>query len=102
MDAGEVTWAAGVLVTAEQEPGVPAGYAPHCRVFWGSHGCQYPRGHPPEVPHSCDCCECEDHPDPDPVNPGCKPSCVAKPPYYGKQTRFYGEDAEAPGLPIVS
>ena len=66
---------------------------PHCRVFWGSHGCAHPRGHAPEIPHACDCCECKD--------PGCKPSCVAKPPYYGLDTRFYGEDAAALGLPLV-
>jgi hypothetical protein len=30
------------------------------------------------------------------------PSCVAKPPYYGPTTHFYGEDAEALGLPMVS
>jgi len=65
---------------------------PHCRVYWGSHGCCHPRGHPPEVPHECDCCEC----------PGeCELSCMAKPPYYGPDTRFYGEDAEALGLPGV-
>lgn len=75
---------------------------PHCRVYWGSHGCRHPRGHSPEIPHECDCCECENHPDPDPDNPGSKPSCVAKPPYYGERTRFYGEDAEALGLPMVS
>jgi hypothetical protein len=65
-----------------------------CRVYWGSHGCHEPRGHPADVPHACDCCECP---------PGeCKPSCVARPPYYGPDTRFYGEEAEALGLPLVS
>jgi hypothetical protein len=67
----------------------PAEIEPHCRVFWGSHGCCHPRGHLPEVPHECDCCEC----------PGeCESSCVAKPPYYGPDTRFYGEEAEALGM----
>lgn len=70
-----------------------------CRVYWGSHGCDEPRGHPPEVPHACDCCECGSHPDPDPDNPGNEPSCVARPPYYGPGTRFFGEDAKALGLP---
>lgn len=65
-----------------------------CRVYWGSHGCHEPRGHGPDVPHACDCCECETHPDPD-------SGCVARPPYYGDGTRFYGEDAEALGLPLV-
>jgi hypothetical protein len=27
------------------------------------------------------------------------PSCVAAPPYYGPDTRFFGEDADAYGLP---
>lgn len=63
-----------------------------CRVYWGSHGCHEPRGHPAEVPHACDCCECEHHPDPE-------SGCVARAPYYGEHTRFYGEDAEALGLP---
>jgi hypothetical protein len=91
VDTGKVAREAGVLVTAGQETG---GHVPHCRVYWGSHGCRHPRGHPPEVPHECDCCEC---------GPGaCKPSCVARPPYYGPETRFYGEDAEALGLPGFS
>ncbi len=74
---------------------------PGCRVYWGSHGCHHPRGHAPEIPHECDCCECENHPDPDPDNLDSAPSCVAKPPYYGDKTLFYGEDAEALGLPLV-
>jgi hypothetical protein len=70
-----------------------------CRVYWGSHGCDEPRGHPGNVPHRCDCCECVNHPDPDPDNPGNESSCVAAPPYYGPDTRFFGEDAVALGLP---
>jgi hypothetical protein len=62
-----------------------------CHVYWGSHGCQNPRGHGPEIPHECNCCECKNHPD--------DLSCVAKPPYYGPETLFYGEDAEMLGLP---
>ena len=65
-----------------------------CRVYWGSHGCHEPRGHGSDAPHACDCCECETHPDPD-------SGCVARPPYYGDDTRFYGEDAETLGLPLV-
>lgn len=73
-----------------------------CRVYWGSHGCHLGRGHVQRdgTPHWCDCCECASHPDPDPDNPGSAPSCVAGPPYYGPDTRFYGEDAL--GLPLVS
>jgi hypothetical protein len=58
-----------------------------CRVYWGSHGCDRPRGH--DGPHACDCCECEDH-DRDHRERG----CVAKPPYYGEATHFWGEDAQ--------
>lgn len=64
---------------------------PKCRVYWGSHGCQLPRGHDPKVePHACDCCTCPDH-ERDHEGRG----CVALPPYYGGdgQTVFYGEDA---------
>lgn len=66
-----------------------------CRVYWGSHGCKHPRGHSPDIPHACDCCElCGCGPD------QCEPGCVAKPPYYGADTRFYGEDAEALGMVV--
>lgn len=66
-----------------------------CRVYWGSHGCALPRGH--EGPHECDCCTCHDH-EADPLNGATDPEdegvlCVAKPPYYGADTSFYGEDA---------
>lgn len=56
---------------------------PPCRVYWGSHGCARPRGH--EGAHWCDCCECDSHPQEG-------EGCVAGPPYYGPDTRFYGED----------
>ena len=83
------------------DPTAREGIAPGprwCRVYWGSHGCRRPRGHPPEVPHECDCCDCGDsHPD-----AGEGVLCVALPPYYGPETRFYGEDAEALGLPLVT
>jgi len=73
-----------------------------CRVYWGSHGCRHERGHDPEIPHECDCCECGNHPDPPSIAadadlPYC--TCVAKPPYYGPDTKFYGEEAETLGLP---
>lgn len=67
----------------------------HCRVYWGSHGCQLQRGH--EGTCECDCCECigphTDKPNKDML------VCVAKAPYYGPETKFYGEDARARGLP---
>lgn len=61
-----------------------------CNVYWGSHGCLLPKGHPGD--HWCDCCECPlgTHPNGDPEY-----KCAAGPPYYGPEliTRFYGEDA---------
>lgn len=56
-----------------------------CDTFWGSHGCQFLHGH--EGPCECHCCQCVNHPDPD-------SGCVAKPPYYGPETRFSGADAQ--------
>jgi hypothetical protein len=71
-----------------------------CDVNWGSHGCYHPRGHSPEIPHECPCCHCgERHPYPH--WPDTLVQCAAKPPYYGPDTRFYGGDAEALGLPLV-
>lgn len=61
-----------------------------CEVYWGSHGCHKPKNHPKEIPHECNCCECE--------GPECDPACVAKTPYYGPDTRFYGDDVENYGL----
>jgi hypothetical protein len=58
-----------------------------CRVYWGSHGCDRWRDH--EGPHIC--FSCWDEVDQD--------GYVGAPPYYGPDTRFYGEDAEALGLP---
>lgn len=81
-----------------QPPAPPDGGS--CRVYWGTHGCEHPRGHPAGMPHECDCCTCASHPDPDPDNPDSEPSCVAGPPYYGPSTLFYGEDTELYGLPV--
>jgi hypothetical protein len=63
------------------------GGTPRCRTYWGSHGCVLNRGHPTSEPHRCGCCVCEAHPD---VNE----ECVGAPPYYGPETKFYGEDAQ--------
>ncbi|WP_311208786.1 MULTISPECIES: hypothetical protein [unclassified Aeromicrobium] len=67
-----------------------------CRTFWGTHGCDLPRGHDVEKdPHACGCCDCDDHE----ANAGQRSDddgewvCVARPPYYGPDTKFYGEDA---------
>lgn len=54
-----------------------------CRVYWGSHGCMLPRGH--QGPHLCECSL-----KPPPTNPNVVN--VGAPPYYGPDTRFYGED----------
>jgi hypothetical protein len=58
-----------------------------CRVYWGSHGCCRPQGH--EGPHICDCVidSMQD------AREGVEN--VGAPPYYGPETRFYGEDSEA-------
>lgn len=69
---------------------VPPAPAPRCRVYWGTHGCRFDRGH--EGPHICVCCECDDHD----ATEGLLESgmwCVGAPPYYGDGTQFYGEDA---------
>lgn len=50
-----------------------------CRVYWGSHGCDRPRGH--EGPHLCLTCWSSD-----------EDGWVGAPPYYGPETNFYGED----------
>ena len=65
-----------------------------CRVYWGTHGCCLERGH--DGPHLCECADDEDVDpvtrkylsDPQLVN-------VGAPPYYGPDTRFYGEDTTA-------
>lgn len=66
-----------------------------CRVYWGSHGCSLARGH--DGSHACSCCDCpEGHHDgiqaPTLVDDE-DVVCVARAPYYGAETRFYGEDA---------
>lgn len=64
-----------------------------CQVYWGSHGCSLTRGH--EGACICSCCDntvqnCDDT------------GCVAHPPYYGPDTKFYGADAAERGLPTLS
>lgn len=63
-----------------------------CRTYWGSHGCDLRRGH--RGSHVCDCCECDSHPDPD-------SGCVGRAPYYGDETRFYGEDVDGWENPVT-
>ena len=79
-----------VFIEVEVEVVAERGHGPDCRVYWGSHGCRYPRGH--YGAHECDCCKCADHAKSNEIEPGV--TCVAKPPYYGPQTKFYGEDVK--------
>lgn len=60
---------------------------PWCDIYWGSHGCQFPPGH--SGPHVCICC---DDPSNHATDPNHSEGCVGAPPYYGDQTRFYGDD----------
>jgi len=62
-----------------------------CRVYWNSHGCELERGH--DGPHLCLCALeggfdklTRKYPDGS-IN-------VGEPPYYGAETRFFGDDAE--------
>jgi hypothetical protein len=67
-----------------------------CRVYWGSHGCDLKRGH--AGGHECGCCDCPSgHHDgiTAPTLVGeTNVVCVARAPYYGEGTFFYGEDAD--------
>lgn len=55
-----------------------------CRVYWGTHGCMFERGH--SGPHKCDCWDNHELEGTDNV------VNVGAPPYYGPDTKFYGED----------
>lgn len=63
-----------------------------CRVYWGSHGCDLPRGH--DGPHLCSCAFGEDGPMDPRADAPADALNVGAPPYYGPDTKFYGEDAE--------
>lgn len=69
-----------------------------CRVYWGSHGCMYERGH--GGPHEC-ACAFDEQGNREPREDEDGVENVGAPPYYGSDTRFYGEDAELLGLPLV-
>lgn len=57
-----------------------------CDVYWGSHGCELPKGHEKiGLPHVCLSCF-----DPDDMD-----GYVGAPPYYGPDTKFYGDDVVA-------
>ena len=94
---GDIRWEVTKWVPPRKcRPGEARPGEPDCRVYWGSHGCCLVRGH--DGPHMCECAWDDDnrllpHADEsDNGNVGCAP-------YYGPDTRFYGEDAEALGLP---
>lgn len=65
--------------------------AENCRTYWGSHGCGWERGHS----GPCICWDCYDPEDTE--------GYVGRPPYYGPETQFYGEDARLsnPAGPFV-
>ena len=65
-----------------------------CRVYWGSHGCKLERDH--DGPHLCNCAD-EPGIDPETREYVDEPGVfnVGAPPFYGPETRFYGEDATA-------
>lgn len=90
-----VSLALGPAITVHAEFGTGEA-AEGCRVYWGSHGCRFGRGHTGDC--ECDCCECPDHPHHPEEGEW---ACVAKPPYYGPETKFYGEDAAGRGLPLL-
>lgn len=76
----------------ELRPGEATADEPSCRVYWGSHGCCLVRGH--AGPHMCECAWGDDNEllphasVDDNGNVGCHP-------YYGDDTEFFGEDADA-------
>lgn len=63
----------------------------YCRVYWGSHGCSLARGH--EGEHVCDCSIAPDGSLLPHMNDAPGSGNVGRAPYYGPDTRFYGEDA---------
>ena len=75
-----------------------------CRVYWGSHGCRFVRGHNGLC--ACACCDCpaghHDGIEAPRLVDDAGVICVALPPYYGADTRFYGEDVAARGLRPVT
>jgi hypothetical protein len=85
------------VTSGGQHPEGGEGVTGFCDVNWGSRGCMKPRGHP--EPCECECCECGHHPYP--YWPYTGVLCVARSPYYGPDTQFYGDDVAARGLPAV-
>jgi hypothetical protein len=104
----ELDWIEGGGVSATATAGLVAARRDHryrtkrpvamiltdCRVYWGSHGCRRPRGH--DGPHECQCARdahghlLPRHDHEGTLNAGAEP-------FYGADTRFYGEDAKTQG-----
>jgi hypothetical protein len=61
-----------------------------CRVYWGSHGCALERGH--HGPHVCVCAPLLARLLRQLLPWHRQAGEVGAPPYYGADTRFYGED----------
>ena len=73
-----------------------------CRVYWGTHGCDKRRGH--RGSHYCHCCRlpllahAAEYLLSFTYRKGHRQlwsGCVGRWPYYGRITKFYGEDAPA-------
>ena len=93
------------MVTWQASFGGPPPREPLCDVNWGSHGCHRKRGHRKWLGHACD--PCEHHPwwlhallyrashlfRRSSLIDRWWGGCVERRPYYGRKTRFYGEDA---------
>ena len=63
------------------------GQTANCRVYWGTHGCMLERGH--EGDHLCRCSLDKRGR----LLPYMKGGNVGRAPFYGRKTKFYGEDA---------
>lgn len=66
----------------------------YCDTYWGSHGCDKSKGHKGD--HECDCCDCLNriHHILQFYIPFMWRGCVARWPYYGKDTKFYHMEKE--------
>jgi outer membrane murein-binding lipoprotein Lpp len=65
-----------------------------CRVYWGTHGCRLERGH--DGPHECECAR-DAHGELLPRFDDEGVENVGGHPFYGPETRFYGEDVPSEG-----
>jgi hypothetical protein len=70
-----------------------------CRVYWGSHGCDKPRGH--RGHHRCGSCSPWWLRFVPPILRIRVGGNVGMYPYYGPGTNFYGEDAPADARSVI-